>query len=118
MELMVRLAGSPFRPGCFVETQRCGIGDSGRECRLKGRMGITRSSPWGCAMTALPTLVTPRLLLRPCRDEDLEPFAAMGADPKVMELLPKLLDRHESDALVARIRTHFESRGFGLWAVE
>jgi RimJ/RimL family protein N-acetyltransferase len=63
-------------------------------------------------------LVTPRLRLRPWRDEDLAPFAEMNADPKVMEFLPKPLDRAESDALAARIRDHFACRGFGLWAVE
>src|SRR5262245_56938617 len=42
----------------------------------------------------------------------------MNADPRVMESLPKVLDRPESDALAARIEDHFELRGFGLWAVE
>lgn len=31
-------------------------------------------------------LRTPRLLLRRWRDEDREPFAALNADPMVMEL--------------------------------
>jgi len=35
----------------------------------------------------------------------------------VMEFLPKVLDRLESDAAAARIRAHFASHGFGLWAV-
>ncbi len=69
-------------------------------------------------MTPAPTLQTPRLLLRPWRDEDLAPFAAMNADPRVMEFFPKPLDRAESDAAVARIREHFARHGFGLWAVE
>jgi RimJ/RimL family protein N-acetyltransferase len=45
-------------------------------------------------------------------------FAALNADPKVMEYFPKLLDRDESDQLAARIRENFARRGFGLWAVE
>jgi len=61
---------------------------------------------------------TDRLLLRPWRDDDAEPFAAMGRDPEVMEHFPALLDRAESDAAVARIRAHHEREGFGLWAVE
>lgn len=69
-------------------------------------------------MNTTPTLKTDRLLLRPWRDEDLDPFAALNADPRVMEFLPKLLDREESDALAARIRDHFARRGFGLWALE
>lgn len=63
-------------------------------------------------------IVTPRLLLRRWVAADLEPFAAMNADPRVMEFFPKLLDRDESDAVAARIRTHFDEKGFGLWAVE
>ena len=69
-------------------------------------------------MTRPSTLNTSRLHLRQWRDEDLPIFAAMNADPKVMEFFPKPLDRAESDAVVARIRDHFARRGFGLWAVE
>jgi len=65
-----------------------------------------------------PTLVTPRLRLRPWRAEDLAAFARLNADPAVMEHFPALLDRAESDALAARIRRGLEERGFGLWAVE
>jgi RimJ/RimL family protein N-acetyltransferase len=61
---------------------------------------------------------TDRLVLRRWRDEDLEPFAELNADPEVMALMPALLDRRESDALATRIREQFEERGFGLWAVE
>jgi RimJ/RimL family protein N-acetyltransferase len=64
------------------------------------------------------TLETRRLRLRVWRDQDLAPFAALNADPRVMEFLPKPLDRAESDALVSRIRDHFARHGFGLWAVE
>jgi RimJ/RimL family protein N-acetyltransferase len=35
-----------------------------------------------------------------------------------MEYLPKILDRSESDALVARIRQHFAEYGFAPWALE
>ena len=64
------------------------------------------------------TIRTPRLHLRRWRDEDLPAFAAMNADPRVMEFFAAPLDRAESDALAARIRGHFDRRGFGLWAVE
>jgi len=64
------------------------------------------------------SLRTPRLILRPWRDADLEPFAALNADPRVMEHLPALLTRAESDAFVMRTREHFRRHGFGLWAVE
>jgi len=69
-------------------------------------------------MPTMPTLTTPRLLLRPWRDADLPAFAALNADPRVMEFLPKPLAAAESDELAGRIRANCESRGFGLWAVE
>ena len=69
-------------------------------------------------MTDASTITTPRLHLRQWRDEDLPAFAAMNADPIVMEFFPKRLERGESDALASRIREGFARRGFGLWAVE
>lgn len=61
---------------------------------------------------------TERLILRDWQDADREPFSRMNADPRVMEFLPSLLTRKESDALVDRIESHFRERGFGLCAVE
>src|SRR5476649_644304 len=69
-------------------------------------------------MKPIPQLRGERLLLREWRDADLLPFAQLNADPRVMEHYPALLTRDESDAMVGRIRAHFEQRGFGLWAVE
>jgi len=63
-------------------------------------------------------LRTDRLVLRPWRESDLEPFAAMNADLAVMEFLPKVLEREESNALAARFSDHFKERGYGRWAVE
>jgi RimJ/RimL family protein N-acetyltransferase len=61
---------------------------------------------------------TSRLLLRRWRDADRSPFAALNADPRVMEHFPAPLTRRESDAMVDRLERHHEERGFGLWAVE
>ena len=61
---------------------------------------------------------TPRLVLRAWNDADLAPFAELNADPEVMEHLPAILTRDESDAFAARIRAAMAERGFGLWAVE
>jgi RimJ/RimL family protein N-acetyltransferase len=61
---------------------------------------------------------TDRLVLRHWRTADRAAFAAMNADPRVMEYLPKLLTRDESHAAVARIEKHFAQRGFGFWAIE
>lgn len=69
-------------------------------------------------MARIPSLRTERLLLRPWRDSDLEPFARLNADPDVMRHFPSTLEPKESNALVARIRKHFDDHGFGLWAVE
>ena len=63
-------------------------------------------------------LRTPRVLLRDWRDDDLEPFSALNADPRVMEPFPASLTRAESDASAARIRTHLAEHGYGLWAVD
>jgi RimJ/RimL family protein N-acetyltransferase len=63
-------------------------------------------------------LKTERLLLRPWRDDDLAPFAALNADPRVMEFFPKVLDRAESDARAVRISEDLDRNRYGLWAVE
>ena len=65
-----------------------------------------------------PSLVTPRLLLRPWRDADKAPFAALNADPEVMAHFPAPLSRDASNAMVARIRSLFAVQGWGFWAVE
>jgi RimJ/RimL family protein N-acetyltransferase len=63
-------------------------------------------------------LRTPRLLLRQWRDDDLEPFAALNADPEVMRHFPSTLTREQSDAFASRARAHIAVLGWGLWAVE
>ena len=69
-------------------------------------------------MSDLPVLDTARLRLRPWRDEDLAPWAALNADPEVMATIGRPLERSQSDLLAQRIRGHFDRHGFGLWAVE
>jgi ribosomal-protein-alanine N-acetyltransferase len=63
-------------------------------------------------------LETERLILRRWREEDLEWFAAMNADPRVMEFFPACLSRAESDQLARRISAKLTERGWGLYAVE
>jgi ribosomal-protein-alanine N-acetyltransferase len=70
------------------------------------------------AMSGFATLSSGLVRLRPWREEDRIPFAAMNADARVMEHFPNCLSRDESDALVDRIQQHFCERGFGLWALE
>ncbi len=66
----------------------------------------------------MPHLLTDRLLLRPWRESDLEPWAAMNADPEVRAHLGELLSREQSDAVVAQMRADFDARGYGWWALE
>jgi len=63
-------------------------------------------------------LRTDRLWLRRWQLEDREPFARLNSDPRVVEFLPRLLSREESDTLADRIEAHFQRHGFGLWVVE
>lgn len=63
-------------------------------------------------------LRTERLILRPWREADLAPFAALNADPRVREHFPSCLTQAESDASAVRIRANFEAHGYGLWAAE
>jgi len=58
------------------------------------------------------------LRLRRWRPEDLEPFAALNADPEVMEHFPSTLSHVESEAMFGRIGEHFQKNGYGPWAVE
>lgn len=65
-------------------------------------------------------LITGRLLLRPWREEDRDPFAQLNADAQVMRYFPRpgIRDRLQSDALVDRMMTNVADLGYCLWAVE
>ena len=63
-------------------------------------------------------LTTSRLRLRLWRDEDLEPYAALNADPRVREFFPSVQTHQESANSMECIRDHWRRRGFGVWAVE
>ncbi|HTN99482.1 MAG TPA: GNAT family N-acetyltransferase [Microthrixaceae bacterium] len=63
-------------------------------------------------------LRSPRLRLRRWTSADSEPFASMNADPVVMEYFPATLAKGQSDALMARFDSTFESTGIGMFAVE
>lgn len=63
-------------------------------------------------------LRTERLLLRSWRHSDRAPYAALNADPEVMEHFPAPLTREQSDAHVDRMSAALDAQGWGLWAVE
>jgi len=63
-------------------------------------------------------LDTERTRLRQWRELDRRPFAALNADPRVMEFFPAPLSRAESNSLADRCEALIDERGWGLWAVE
>lgn len=65
----------------------------------------------------MTTLKTNRLILRPWNETDLEPFASLNADPRVMEFFPSTFTRKESDDLAKILSTKLKEQGWGLWAV-
>ncbi len=65
-----------------------------------------------------PELRTVRLRLRRWREQDLESFAALNQDPRVMRYFVRPNTLEESAQLIERIERCFEERGYGLWAVE
>lgn len=66
----------------------------------------------------MTTIRTERLRLRPWRDEDVEPWAAMNADPLVREFWPDLLTPDRAAAQVHQFADDVERRGWGWWALE
>jgi RimJ/RimL family protein N-acetyltransferase len=59
-----------------------------------------------------------QVTLRQWRDCDLEPYAAMNADPAVMRYFPALLTHEQSEVSLNRQRALIEQRGWGLWALD
>ncbi len=66
----------------------------------------------------VPELRTDRMLLRAWREPDREPFAAMNADPAVMEHFPSTLDKQQSDVMFDLIQRRWADGRPSLWAVE
>lgn len=75
-------------------------------------------------MEFVPVLRTAHLTLRGFREEDLDAFAAMQADPEVMKHLGvgenagRPRSRAETWAAMAQFMGQWALRGCGLWAVE
>lgn len=56
--------------------------------------------------------------MRRWSEADVAPFAQLNADPRVMQFFPSVMSTEASAAMVERIESQFEERGFGLWVVE
>lgn len=69
-------------------------------------------------MISIPTIETERLVLRGFREDDLDAYAAMMADPDVMRFLGGAQQRSDAWRGMASVLGHWALRGFGLWAVE
>ncbi len=70
------------------------------------------------AMAELFEFETSRLRLRQWQKSDFESFAALNADPRVMQHFPEPLSRQASNEMAEKIRTLIKQRGWGFWAVE
>ncbi len=63
-------------------------------------------------------ITTPRLRLRPWKPEDLDPFARMCADPRVMEYFESTQTRADVEASLQRMADSVRKNGFSFWAAE
>lgn len=70
------------------------------------------------AMAELIEFETERLHLRQWQTRDFEAFAALNADPQVVEYFPEPLSSRASHAMARKIRSLITQRGWGFWAVE
>ena len=68
----------------------------------------------------IPTLRTPRLVLRAMCADDQAPFAAMNANPEVMRYLGSGKTRTEAETwdMMARMLGQWGLRGYGMFALE
>lgn len=61
---------------------------------------------------------TERLVLRPFREADLDPWAALNTDPEVMKYLGQTLTREESDRIASGVNKRYAIDGTGFLAIE
>lgn len=59
-----------------------------------------------------------RLGFREWQDADIPVFAALNADPVVMEHFPRVLSYNETKSVVARFRDHFNEHKYCFYAVD
>lgn len=61
---------------------------------------------------------TQRLILRSWKPDDIQLFAAMNKDARVMRFFPAPLKDEETHSFYGRIQEEFAGKGWGLYAVE
>jgi RimJ/RimL family protein N-acetyltransferase len=69
-------------------------------------------------MASIVELETSRLRMRQWRESDRTPFAAMNADPAVMEFFASPSSPTASDASIDAWQAQFAAQGWSNWAVE
>ena len=80
---------------------------------LSGRLEA-EAIEWTAGNAIPPELLTsPRIRLRQWTEADREPFAALNADPVVMEHFPAALTREQSDAAIDRFRDSITAQRLG-----
>ncbi len=107
------------RARCFYERHGCRLvrltGGHGNEERMPDALYEWRPGVWHVPPAELHT---ERLVLRQWRDDDIEPFARLNADPDVRRYYPTIPTRAESERRLRAKHAEMESRGWGRWAVE
>jgi RimJ/RimL family protein N-acetyltransferase len=61
---------------------------------------------------------SPRLGFRLWQEFDLEPFAAINADPEVMRYFQKTFSKQDTQAFMERMKNSFADRGYCYFAVD
>ena len=69
-------------------------------------------------MSEIIEFETARLCLRQWRESDREPFAALNADPDVMQFFPAPVTREATDASIDAWQSQLAERGWSNWAAE
>lgn len=68
---------------------------------------------------SIPTITTPRLILRAFTEGDLDPLHCILSERDVLRYFPKSepLSRDRVQKMIVRLLKHWEERDYGLWAV-